>query len=125
MLTVRLRGRHAHTSRRRGPHYGGRVTKSPTTATPIGTGDHASSRFRRVLHVVWLMLLAANLRPARAPDPTAVRTGKVDPQLYTSAIWFLYDRVYLRSSVRPDYTIVYGRTQAKGGNKWKGRNGQR
>jgi hypothetical protein len=45
-----------------------------------------------------LVLLAANVRPARAPDQTAARNGKVDAQLYTSVTGFLYDKVCLKSS---------------------------
>jgi hypothetical protein len=74
--------------------------------------------------VLGLVLLAANLHPARAPDSTAARNGKVDARLYTPVIGFLNDKV-LRSSVGPDYRIVFGRTEAKGGNKWKGRHRQR
>jgi hypothetical protein len=59
------------------------VTKTPATAILTGTGDHAS-RLRRVLRVLRLVLLAANLRPAQAPNPTAARNGKVDAQPYTS-----------------------------------------
>jgi hypothetical protein len=90
-------GWHARTSRRRGPHYGGKVTKrrgvtkTPATATPTGTGGSASSRLRRVLLGLGLVLLAVNLRPVRAPDPTAARNGKVDAQLYTSAIGFFHN----------------------------------
>jgi hypothetical protein len=40
----------------------------------------------------------ANLRPARAPDQTAARNGKVNAQLYTSVIGFLHDKVCLKSS---------------------------
>jgi hypothetical protein len=39
-----------------------------------------------VLLVLGLVLLAANLRPARAPAPTAAGNGKVYAQLYTPAI---------------------------------------
>jgi hypothetical protein len=104
------------------------VTKTPAMATPTGTCEHASSRPGRAQPTLGLVLLAANLRPARAPDPTATRNVKVDSRLYTSVIGFLNDKV-LRSSVGPDCRIVCGRTEAKGGNKWKGshrqRNGQR
>ena len=44
------------------------------------------------------MLLAANVRPARAPDQTGARNGEVDAQLYTSVRGFLYDKVCLKSS---------------------------
>jgi hypothetical protein len=45
-----------------------------------------------------LVLLAANVRPARASDQTAARNGKVDAKLYTSVRGFLYDKVCPKSS---------------------------
>jgi hypothetical protein len=106
-------GRHARTSMWRGPHYDGEVAGEaqrdqdfPTT-TPTSTGHHASSCLRRVLLVLGLVLLAANLRPARAPDQTAARNGKVDAQLYTSVIGFLTTRC---ASSRP---AVPGRSQCE------------
>jgi hypothetical protein len=41
------------------------------------------------------------LRPVRAPDPTAARNGKVDAQLYTSAIGFFHNKREAAASLPP------------------------
>jgi hypothetical protein len=67
------------------------VTKTPATATPTGTVGSASPLSESA---AWVGARApeVTLRPVRAPDPTAARNGKVDAQLYTSAIGFFHNK---------------------------------
>jgi len=99
MLMVRFQERHARTptpqatlrwqSNRRGA-----VTKTPPDGNLRAAATTPPPAFGEFCWCwgSWV----TNLRPARTPDQTAARNGKIDAQRYTSVIASLHDKVCLK-----------------------------